>query len=75
MPYTAPPAEVCERNARKRGAKTSSPKIASSTLGTPAIISIADSTARASQAGRWYSDSHAASATPTGVGQADPDRR
>ena len=41
-------------------------------LGTPASISIADSTARASHAGRPYSDSHAASATPTGAAIAIP---
>ncbi len=45
----------------------SSPKIASTMLGTPAIISTADSTARASHEGRRYSDSQAAIATPIGA--------
>ena len=66
----------CWRSGRgSRGSgreKISSPKIASTMLGTPAIISIADSTARASQRGRAYSDSHAASATPAGAAIAMP---
>ena len=41
-----------ERKPRKPCAKSSSPKIASTMLGTPAIVSIADSTARASHDGR-----------------------
>ncbi len=45
----------------------SSPKIASTTLGTPATISIADSTVRASHAGRAYSESQVAIPTPSGA--------
>ena len=41
-------------------------------VGTPAIISTADSTARASHVGRPYSDSHTASATPRGPASAIP---
>ena len=65
-PNTDPPAEVCERNARKGRENINRPKIASTTLGAPAIISMPDSTARASPAGRPYSPSHTATATPSG---------
>ncbi len=66
-PNTDPPAEVCERNARNGRENINSPKIASTTLGAPAIISMPDSTARASAAGRPYSPSHTATATPSGA--------
>jgi len=69
---TVPLKAFDERNPRKPCEKISSPKIASTTLGTPATISIPDSTARASQAGRAYSESQAASATPTGAASAIP---
>ena len=46
--------------------KTSRPKIASTIVGVPATISTPDSTARASQAGRPYSLSQTAVATPIG---------
>ena len=46
--------------------KTSSPKIASTIVGVPATISTPDSTARASAAGRPYSLSQTAVATPIG---------
>ena len=48
-PVTAPPAVFWERKPRKLWLNTSSPKIASTTLGVPAMISTADSTARASR--------------------------
>ena len=48
------------------------PKIASTMLGAPPTISIADSTARASPAGRPYSTSHTAIATPSGPAIAVP---
>ena len=46
-PNTAPPAEVCDRNASTGRENTYRPKIASTTLGDPAIVSTPDSTARA----------------------------
>ncbi len=72
VPVTAPLAAFWERKPRKPWENTSSPKIASTTLGTPAIISIADSTARASRECCPYSVSHAASAIPTGAAIAMP---
>ena len=66
-PKTAPPSAVKERKLKKLCWKTSRPKIASTMLGVPATISTPDSTARASQAGRPYSVSQTAIATPTGA--------
>ncbi len=66
-PVTVPFSACCERKPRNGRANSSRPKIASTMLGTPASVSIADSTARASHEGRPYSDSHAASATPSGA--------
>jgi hypothetical protein len=66
-PVTDPFSALWERKPRKPCENTSSPNRASTTLGAPATISIADSTARASHAGRAYSDSHAAMPTPIGA--------
>ena len=68
----ATPLAGWERNSRNGREKISRPKIASTMLGTPAIISIADSSARASQDGRPYSDSQVASAMPSGAAMPMP---
>ena len=71
-PKTAPPSAVKERKPKAPWLKTSSPKIASTIVGVPATISTPDSTARASPAGRPYSLSQTAVATPIGRAIAVP---
>ena len=74
-PVTSPSLARWERKPRKLRANSSRPKIANTMLGTPAIISIDDSTARANPDGRPYSDSHVASATPERSRDRYADRR
>ena len=74
-PETAPPLALCERNPKKPRAKISSPKIASTMLGTPAIISIPDSTVRASHAGGRTRSATPRSRRPAGAAISDAERR
>jgi hypothetical protein len=71
-PVTDPLLALPERNANRGRANSSRPNSASTMLGTPAIISIADSTTRASHRGRAYSTSHTAMPTPQGSAIAMP---
>ncbi len=70
-PKTAPPSALKVRKPKIPWKKTSRPKIASTMLGVPAMISIADSTARASPEGRPYSVSQTAIVTPIGTAISD----
>ncbi len=61
--------DIHDRNVSE---KKERPNSASTTLGVPAITSTADSTARASGAGRPYSTSQSATQTPIGTAIAIP---
>ncbi len=71
-PVTLPLLACWERKPRKLWEKMISPKIASTMLGTPAIISIPSSTSRASHAGRRYSVSQVAIPIPAGPASPTP---
>ncbi len=73
-PLTVPLLALPERNPNSGRAKINSPNSASTMLGIPAIVSIADSTARASHRGRAYSTSHTAIPTPGRRRDPDADR-
>ena len=71
-PKTPPPAAVKEKGANSESWKIVSPNSAITTSGVPAMISMLDSTTRASRAGRPYSTIHSAQPIASGVASSRP---